>query len=465
MISAPLSAAPQPKTEDKGPSVDVTINGLLDESDEKDRLRKHPCKIHTVKLPKGATVQIDMISTDFDSYLRLEDSKGTQLAVDDDSGGNLNARIIFTVPATGDYNLIATTFNGGVGNYQLLVKPLVAAKVTRIKGPDGDKTTTVADKLTKDDGKDLKSGGFAKIYEVELPQKTFEIELKSKDFAPILRVLDKTGQDVGLGGNPFANQFANPLVKVPVNAPVNVVAGNGNAWLAFTPPVAGTYRIVATSSQTGTGDFQLEIKTHVPPKAIKAKAPDVGKSIKIEDKLTQDDPKDLKQRQPSKHFEVELAAGDYQIDLRSTAFDAYLRVLDKNGVELAFDDDGGEGRNSRLIFTPPAPGAYRLVATTFAGGIGDFELEIKANAPGKAIQAIKTKAPAAGKTVTIADKLTNDDGKDQRGRRPAKIFEVELDANDYQIDLVSGAFDSYLRVLDKNGKELTFDDDSGGYIF
>ena len=60
---------------------------------------------------------IDCISTNvFDNFLRLEDPNGQQLAMDDDSGGNLNARIVHTPQRDGWYRVIVTTFaQGGRG--------------------------------------------------------------------------------------------------------------------------------------------------------------------------------------------------------------------------------------------------------------------------------------------------------------------------------------------------------------
>jgi peroxiredoxin len=64
-----------------------------------------------------------MVSTQFDSYLRLEDAKGRELAEDDDSGGNLNAQIVFTCPKDGNYKVIATAYGAqGFGDYTLTVK-------------------------------------------------------------------------------------------------------------------------------------------------------------------------------------------------------------------------------------------------------------------------------------------------------------------------------------------------------
>lgn len=108
----------------------VLIIGQIVPNDLPDRRRNHPCKIHALKLAKDKTYQIDMESRDFDSYLRVEDSTGKQLAEDDDSGGNLNARLRFTPPKDEVYQIIATTFAGGAGMYTLKV---------RVVGPEGAK--------------------------------------------------------------------------------------------------------------------------------------------------------------------------------------------------------------------------------------------------------------------------------------------------------------------------------------
>jgi thiol-disulfide isomerase/thioredoxin len=103
----------------------VTIQGKLAVDDPKDAKRNQPSKTHLVRMFGGKVYTIDMVSTQFDSYLRLEDAKGMQLDEDDDSGGNLNARIVFNCSKDGEYKVICTTFNGKVGNYTLTVKESV----------------------------------------------------------------------------------------------------------------------------------------------------------------------------------------------------------------------------------------------------------------------------------------------------------------------------------------------------
>jgi hypothetical protein len=80
--------------------------------------------IYTVNLQAGVTYTIDLRSTNFDAFLHLGDNVGRVLAWDDDSGGGLDARIVFTAPYTGQYKIMATTFRPGeTGAYTLLVRP------------------------------------------------------------------------------------------------------------------------------------------------------------------------------------------------------------------------------------------------------------------------------------------------------------------------------------------------------
>jgi HEAT repeat protein len=101
------------------------IDGQLAATDPLDKVRKQMHhKVHTVAMMAGQVYVIDLQSNDFDSWLRLEDAAGKQLAQDDDGGGFPHARITFTAPATADYRLIVTTYAPGkTGTYTLKVQP------------------------------------------------------------------------------------------------------------------------------------------------------------------------------------------------------------------------------------------------------------------------------------------------------------------------------------------------------
>jgi tetratricopeptide (TPR) repeat protein len=66
---------------------------------------------YRIELKAGNTYLIDMESRFLDSYLVIYDSKGKVCARDDDSGGNLNARIRFPVTEDGKYVVQATSLS------------------------------------------------------------------------------------------------------------------------------------------------------------------------------------------------------------------------------------------------------------------------------------------------------------------------------------------------------------------
>ena len=84
---------------------------------------KFRCKVFRIKMKGSQKYVIDLTSKQFDPLLRIEDARGKQLAFDDDSGGNLQARLNFTPPADGVFRVIATHFNGGFGMFELAVRP------------------------------------------------------------------------------------------------------------------------------------------------------------------------------------------------------------------------------------------------------------------------------------------------------------------------------------------------------
>ena len=85
-------------------------------------------------------------------------------------------------------------------------------------------------------------------------------------------------------------------------------------------------------------------------------------------------------------FAVELVAGvEYRIDLEGndtgggTLEDPLLRWLhDENGagVRGTRNDDGGEGRNARQVFTPTESGTYYISANGAGSGTGSYRLSV-----------------------------------------------------------------------------------------
>jgi len=127
------AAAPPPKLPDGLGKVILNVSRALSADDP--RLLELPKGLfheHTVTFRAGAVYVIEMTSPDFrrvDPFLRLEGPQGALLADDDDSGGELNARIIHRAAAPGRHTVIATTFDPRqTGAYTLRVTEFLGAK-------------------------------------------------------------------------------------------------------------------------------------------------------------------------------------------------------------------------------------------------------------------------------------------------------------------------------------------------
>jgi hypothetical protein len=105
---------------------EVLLDGVLRNTDAKADVLRAGCyyQIQRVDLSPGTTYAIDLTSKDFDAYLILLDANGRVLAEDDDSGGDLNARIVFTPSAKMTVTIMVTTYaQGATGKYRLQVRP------------------------------------------------------------------------------------------------------------------------------------------------------------------------------------------------------------------------------------------------------------------------------------------------------------------------------------------------------
>ena len=236
------------KQSDKQSEKEIEIVGQLVASDVPDKERRHPCKIHTFTFDKDKTYTIDLMSRDFDCWLRIADADGKTLTQDDDGGEGLNSRLRFTAARTGAYQVVATSCAGGAGAYLLKVRPdgaagKPAAKPIVIK-LDGAKIEAGAKaefqgQLDPGDAPDPVRNRPAKVHTVRLAKdKTYIIELRSTDFDSYLRLEDAAGKQLAHDDDG---------------------AGFPNARLRFAAPHDGDYRLIATSFDGKTGRYTLRI--------------------------------------------------------------------------------------------------------------------------------------------------------------------------------------------------------------
>ena len=148
-----------------------------------------------------------------------------------------------------------------------------------------------------------------------------------------------------------------------------------NAYLSYTSIAGGQYYAAVSSfNNNGKGRYTLTVSdTDVPGNASTDEALDAANgddrvsAIEIAGDL--DDYRvDL---EGGSHYLIEVVAlGDNPLG------DPYLAILNSDGERVAANDDGGQGRNARLRFTPPQAGSYFIQASGLGGSTGSYKVSI-----------------------------------------------------------------------------------------
>jgi CHAT domain-containing protein len=226
-----------------------------------------------------------------------------------------------------------------------------------------------------------------------------------------------------LRGN--ANQPTTGTLKEnTIDAKFNLVTRNGKK----------TYTATGTIKLSSAGNAGTQAPSKEDNKAGAAKQPGT-EILKVEGKLSKDDPFDKKfNKCHRQQHNVKLNAGQkVWIDLKSKAFDCYLRIEDSAGNVLDENDDTGDpdDLNSRLFFDTPTTGTYMLVVTSYIGDtkrgkIGPFLLIVK--------EAKEDKAPDAWERKRVYDAFVLRAADGQPGWSAAWLTLGDADSLDRLLD-------------------------------
>ncbi len=419
----------------------------------------------------GQSVTITLLSEDFDSYLVLKDAAGTDLVSDDDSAGNLNARIgNFALPADGTYTIIATSYNNATpGNFTLTLE-VAGAAITPIQAtPTFTPTPAIGVIVTP-----VVSGGETPI----TPGQAVTGLLAANSTGATFIFDGRAGEQVTilLESGAFDAYLTLQDATGNILATDDDSAGNLNARIRdFALPADGTYTIIASSfSGAASGPFTITLEstgsgaviettpTPVPP--VVTVVPATGDTLQPNVPLAGT----LSAEQPTVSYTFTGTAGQsVTITLESDAFDSYLTLQDAAGNDLATDDDSAGSLNARISdFALPADGVYTVVVNSFIGAAaGDFTLTLEM-AGGSAVvptplPPVVTVVPATGDTllpnVPLAGTLS--------AEQPTMSYTFTGAAGqNVTITLESDAFDAYLTLQDARGNVLATDDDSAGSL-
>jgi hypothetical protein len=359
----------------------------------------------------GDALQIALDSVEFDPYLELVDPDGLIVADDDDSGGDRNSEIVYELEITGYFTIIARAYgDSGEGEYALsleevLVEPTPEpTEVPETGGGEIEIDEVVSGTLidgTEDFWTFSATAGT-----------TILIELVSENFDCVLELRDEDGNELAYDDDS---------------------AGDGDSLIEnFTLDTSGTFVIVARAyNNSGSGVYELALL------GIEENDIDYGDLVSGALGAGAED-----------FWTFSGASGDtITIALESDDFDTVLQLLDGDGFEVAYDDDGGGNSNSLIWnYVLPETGYYTILVRAFSDeGAGDYDLRLE-----------ETIIIISG-TISYGEVIDAELTEDER-----QVWAFDGTAGDVvTISLESADFDAYLELRNDSGVVLLEDDDGG----
>ena len=438
----------------------VTRTGALADDCVSPNFSGELARYYSFTLETPATVEIDLVSSEFDAWLALRegaDAEGRALVQDDDGGQGTNSRID-TALSAGTYTIEATSYAPGeTGAFTLTVTAAGAGGGGCAVDDLGALSGTVVrvGNLGGDCESPNYSGRLARYYSFTLGQAgSVEMDLFSTAFDTFLTL--REGTDV-----------EGPLVTTDDDG------GQGTNSRIATELSAGTYTVEATSYATGiTGGFTLRVTAAGGGGGGGCAVDDLGALSGTATRvgnLGNDCVSPNYSGRLARYYSFTLGqAGSVEIDLVSSVFDAFLALREGTDVEgrlVATDDDGGQATNSR-ISTELSAGTYTIEATSYATGVtGAFTVTATAAGGGGGGGCALDDLGALSGTVTRVGDLGGDCASPNYAGRLARYYSFTLgQAGSVEIDLVSSAFDTFLALREGTGVEgrlVTSDDDGG----
>ncbi len=367
-----------------------TVNGTLDFPSDTDWYR--------IRLTEGQSYRFTLNSSGDepvgDPLIRLRDSRGEEVAMDDDGGDGLNSYLEFTAPSTGNYFVEATSFTGdATGGYTLSAR-------------EGDIPADASTDVGLSAEGDYREGVLAPAGDRDW----YRLELAEGQGVRISMTATGTPDSIG---DPYLILYGPDGGEVARDDD----GGDGlNAWLEYQAATAGTYFIEARGfTEDAAGRY-----------AINLVGGEIGNSYDTAEPLVANGDARMSfvgAAGDVDWFAIELVEGrPYRFNLEGLEpdplADPMLTLYDSTGTQVAADDDGGRGLNSYLYFASPTGGTYFAAVSSFdSEGTGRY-----------ALRAVDTDVPGHVYTDEILD--ANDDGRISRIEMPGDldVYRVTLEA-------------------------------------
>jgi hypothetical protein len=296
------------------------VHGLLDAAEKELGL----------KITEAGRYELELLSSEFDPLLRLR-GQGVERE-NDDNGENYNSRLIAYLQP-GDYRLQVARVGEQGGMYQL-----------RVKRSD---VVLPAGVSMQNDG-DLAAGELAGL-----------LQGGSNTYRLVVAARSRVG---------FALESSEVDPRIVVTGPGTALtdddSGEGtNAHLVatFEP---GTYSVVIDDvGEADAGMYRL--RTSMTPAAGAALRVRPGTPVRG----------DLVAAEMHRYKLTVDRAGQYTIGMSSTELDSVLHLV-RDGEIVETNDDAAEGDTNAKLDVTLVPGEYEVIATSYDGGNGSYQLEV-----------------------------------------------------------------------------------------
>lgn len=410
-----------------------SVTGAISPEGDKDwfRISVRPGQIYTFTLNGG-----EGDGALGDPHLALFDGDGVELASNDDYGGELNSRIDYVPGERGNIFVQASAFaDSGTGAYTL------AASAAALPADDAGNGRTTRASVTPgtDTSGNLEYAGDRDWYRLRVTEgQSYRVQLRAAvtegDGAldPLLKLYDGEGVEIAMDDD----------------------GGGGlNSYLEYTAAADGDVFIEARGfMDDAVGEYLLTVGLGDIPGDASTDATISAEGDYRQGTLTPAGDRDW--------YGIELTEGQsVRIGLDGSEMglgDPLLTIYDSESVQLAQDDDGGDGLNSRIEFTAPTTGTYFVEARGFLEDAeGQYAITVT---PGE-----------VGNSADTAEMLTpNTEGA-------SSMISPAGDSDWYMIELVEGRpyrfnltsedtssdLDPLLTLYNAEGVELVSDDDGG----
>ena len=482
--------------------------------------------LYRFELERGQGITLDINTNNaantanFDSFLRVFDADGKELAFNDDSAqaevSDLDSYLGFIANSTGEYYVGVSSFanknynplNGDVDLLQDNFVPgaydLTLNIVEVIADSDPDNTITEA--INSELGR-VSSTAIAGTIETESDVDFYRFELKEgegieiesladeSDLDSYLRLFDADGEELAFNdnGNNSNITFGNSAIAL-APPPGTYYVGVSSTENEDYDEVNGDTNLSSSNTGTSAGDYNLELSiveiiTDSDPDNTVAEAIQSGVNPTGLDNTVLNGEIDVQTDVDLYQFELAEGEGVY-LDIKAEALNSdlnsLLRVFDAEGNELALDDNNDANYtenyspDAKLAFLPETAGTYYVGVGTSdhldydpIAGRNNFSREIANpySTTGSYELAINTAEVIGDRDLdnTIAE--VTDGGLVNSSTVISDAIEAVDDADLYQFQLAEGEgvtldldttgsdLDSYLRLFDANGNELAFDND------